>query len=348
MKRSVVVSVLVGVCLMITLAVVPVFAAPEVELTVNDYNPPPSTIAQSWDAWGKWVENQSKGRIKVNIHHGGALLGMNDSFKGTKTGVVDMSHYVVDRRDGFFLSTVTTLPFIGMPGQLEGIKVWMDLYHKFPEMAKEWDGVKIIGMFQMPPTALHTKKKLVTIPSELKGMKIHGAEHAVVSVMKAAGGSPVNLEITEMYTGLERGVLDGVMNHFPVCSIFKVLDLMPYHTVFGEGGINMTPMFAIMNPKKFNSMPVDLQKIIEDSGKVWTEEMGRLDFPLQKSAVDYCKGKGHTVTYLTPQQIEVWYNLVKKPVHEQWIKEAEAKGLSGREVYKETLKLNLVRKYQKK
>jgi TRAP-type C4-dicarboxylate transport system substrate-binding protein len=145
---------------------------------------------------------------------------------------------------------------------------------------------------------------------------------------------------------LERGILDGVMNHFPVCFIFRVLELMPYHTIFGDGGINMTPMFSIMNPKKFNSLPPDLQKIIEDSGKVWADEQAKLDFPLQKTAVDFCKGKNHTLTYLTPKQIKVWYDLVKKPIHDQWIKEAEAKGLPAKALYKETLKL--IKKYQKK
>jgi TRAP-type C4-dicarboxylate transport system substrate-binding protein len=317
-----------------------------IELTVNDHNPPPSTIAKSWDAWGKWVEEQGKGKIKVTIHHGGALLAEKEAYRGTQTGVVDMAHYVVDRREGFLLSTVTTLPFLGMPAQLEAGQLWMELLKKFPAMAKEWEGVKIIGIFMMPPTHIHNKKKEVKTPADLKGMKIHGAEYALVQTMNAAGASPIQLDITEMYTGLERGILDGVMNHFPVCFIFRVLELMPYHTIFGDGGINMTPMFAIMNPKKFNSLPPDLQKILEDSGKVWTQEMAKLDFPLQKTAVDFCKEKKHTITNLTPKQIEPWYSLVKQPIHDQWIKETEVKGLPGKAVYQETL--NLTKKYQKK
>ena len=198
----------------------------------------------------------------------------------------------------------------------------------------------------MPPTHLHNKKKNVVVPADLKGMKIHGAEYALVQTMNAAGASPVQLDITEMYTGLDRGVMDGVMNHFPVCFIFKVLELMPYHTIFGDGGINMTPMFAIMNPKKFKSLPPDLQKLIEESGKVWADEQYKGDLPVQTAAVDLCKSKGHTITYLTPKQIEPWYNLLKKTSHEQWIKEAEAKKLPGKKVYEETL--NLVKKYQKK
>ena len=337
--RKGMIMMMVGIFLMVMSSFVSPAISQVIELTVNDHNPPPSTIAKSWDAWGKWVEEQSKGRLKVTIHHGGSLLAEKEAYRGTKTGVVDMAHYVIDRREGFLLSTVTTLPFLGMPAQLEAGKLWMELLGKFPEMAKEWEGIKIIGLFMMPPTHVHNKKKEIKTPADLKGMKIHGAEYALVQTMHAAGASPIQLDITEMYTGLERGILDGVMNHFPVCFIFRVLELTPYHTIFGDGGINMTPMFAIMNPKKFNSLPPDLQKLLEDSGKVWTEEMARLDFPLQKTAVDFCKGKNHTITYLTPQQIRVWYDLVKQPIHDQWIKDAEAKGLPAKAVYNETLKL---------
>ncbi|UCH06641.1 MAG: TRAP transporter substrate-binding protein [Deltaproteobacteria bacterium] len=340
--------IIIGLCLTISSGMVvstPAFSQP-IELTVNDHNPPPSTVAQAWDAWGKWVEERSKGRLKVTIHHGGALLAEKEAYRGTETGVCDMAHYVVDRREGFLLSTVTTLPFLGMPAQMEAGQLWMELLNKFPEMAKEWEGVKIIGIFMMPPTHIHTKKKAVETPADLKGMKIHGAEYALVQTMDAAGASPVQLDITEMYTGLERGILDGVMNHFPVCFIFKVLELTQYHTVFGDGGINMTPMFAIMNPKKFNSLPPDLQKIMEESGKVWTEEQKKLDFPLQDTAVGFCKGKNHTFTNLTPQGIKVWYDLVKKPIHDKWIADAEAKGLPGKAVYEEALKL--ITEYQKK
>ena len=199
-------------------------------------------------------------------------------------------------------------------------------------------------MLMMPPSAIHNNKKVVKIPSELKGMKIHGAEFAAVQVMHTSGAAPVQLDITDMYMGLERGLIDGVMNHFPVCFVFRTLELMEYHTVFGDGGLNMTPMFAIMNADKFNSLPRDVQKILEDATPVWANEQYKLDFGLQQTAIDFCKQKNHTFTYLTPDEIKVWYDLVKKPIHDKWIKDAESKGLPGKAVYNETLRL--IEKYR--
>lgn len=344
MKKGMIIT-LTGVFLVWMVTLVTPVSSQVIELTISNHNPPASSVSRSWDAWAKWMEGQSKGRLKLNLHHGGALLAEREAFRGTKTGVVDMAHYVVDRREGFHLSTVTTLPFLGMPGQLEAGELWLELYRTVPELAKEWDGLKIVGIFMMPPTHIHTRKKPIVTPADLKGLKMHGAEYSVVQTMHAAGASPVHLDITEMYTGLERGILDGVANHFSVLRIFKVLELTPFHTVFGDGGINMTPMFAIMNAKKFYSLPPDLQKLFIDGVKAWTDEIGKLSFPSLKAAVDFCVGRNHNIINLTPEQIKVWYDLVRGPIHEQWIKDAEARGLPGRAVYDETLRL--IRKYKK-
>lgn len=338
MKKIMMVSCLTFICFV--LGILPVIGAEKViELTVNDYNPPPSNVAKAWDEWKKWVEERSRGRLKINVHHGGALLGMKESYRGTQSGIVDISHYVVERREGFLLNTITTLPFLNLPPQMDAGKLYLELLDKFPEMRGEWKGVKILSTFMMPPTHIHTKRKQIKTPEDLKGLKMHGAEYAVIAILNVAGATPVELPITDMYMGLERGIIDGALNHFPVCYIFRTLELMPFHTVFGEGGINMTPMYAIINEEKFNSFPPDIQKILEESGTVWMYEMWKGDTIFKNVAIDFCKEKRHTFTYLTPDEIKPWYNLVKAPIHDKWIKEAEAAGLPGRAVYEETLKL---------
>jgi TRAP-type C4-dicarboxylate transport system substrate-binding protein len=114
---------------------------------------------------------------------------------------------------------------------------------------------------------------------------------------------------------------------------------MPFHTIFGKGGVNMTPMGIIWNEKKWNNYPPDVKKILTDGAHFYTEKFFEMDYGMQGMVVKTCKDKGHTFTELTPQEIKVWYDLVKKPIHDRWIAEAEAKGLPGRAVYNETLRL---------
>ncbi|MEW6425056.1 MAG: TRAP transporter substrate-binding protein DctP, partial [Bacillota bacterium] len=222
-------------------------ASQVIELTFNDHDPAVSTIAKAWMDWAKWVEEKSGGRIKINYVPGGALLKGNEVFRGVQSGVAHGGHYVVNRDDGFLLNLVVALPFMNMPAQKEAAEIYKQLLSKFPEMQAEWKGIKILGVIMMPPTQIHTTNKVVKTPQDIKGIRLHAAESIVSEAMSAAGASMVEMDIADMAMSLDRKLIQGVVNHFPVLGVFNALEKLPYHTVVGDGGINMTPMFAIMN-----------------------------------------------------------------------------------------------------
>ena len=315
-------------------------AQPEViELTVNDHNPPEGPPGESIDAWAAWIEEQSGGRVDITVYHGGALLKGDEAFRGIQTAIADAGYYVLDRQDGFVLNTVISLPFMGYPDQRTTGQIYWDLMNKFPEMTGEWPGLKPVGVFMMPGTNIHNTKKDIRTPEDIKGMSIHCAEAVNAEVVSAAGGTAAELDIADMYMSLETGLLDGIFNHFPVLFVFGVIELPTYHTVFGDNGINKNAMMVIFNADIWNSLPADIQGIIMDSGQIWHDMFLEADLGFQGFTRGLCEEWGHNFVYLTPEEIEVWRNLVKGTVHEAWIAECEAKGLPGQAVYEEALRL---------
>jgi TRAP-type C4-dicarboxylate transport system substrate-binding protein len=191
----------------------------------------------------------------------------------------------------------------------------------------------------MPPTHIHTAEKVVVTPDDLKGLKLHCAEAQVAVSAQAAGATAVEMDIGDMPMSLDRGLIDGVVNHFPVLYVFGALEYLEQHTVFGDGGINMTPMFVIMNRDKFHSLPADLQKVIIDSRPIWHDFFLEADLGFQGFVKGQAAEMGHTFTELTPEQITEWYNLVKGPVHEEWLADYDDQGLPATAVYEEALRL---------
>lgn len=307
-----------------------------IELTINDHDPPESTIVSAYKDWIKWIEEESGGKLKINYVPGAALYTGDEIFRAVKEGAVDGGHYAIDREDGFLLNLVMCLPFMGWKEHHVEDK-YLELVDKFPEMQKEWEGVTIIGTMMMPPTHLHTTSKAVRTPADLKGLRIMGAQAIDNETIQAAGGTTVELPITDMTPSLQTNLIDGVINHFPVCGIFGALEFLKYHTVFGGGGINMTPMFLIMNTAKFNSLPKDIQDLLKRSGDEWLKLHMEWDNISLSEAMK--KAEGHTFINLTDAEIVVWREAVESQVHEKWIQECEAAGLPGRQVYEEALRL---------
>ena len=330
-----------GLCLIIVPAMfvlTPAFAK-TINITVNDHNPPMAPPAKALVGWAAKVNELAAGKVKITVHGGGTLLKGNEAYRGVQKGMVDAAHYVLDNRDGFYLNTVMTLPFMGWPGQVETGQIYQQLMNKFPEIRKEWKGVMPYAYSMMPPTQIHNVKKVIKTPADMKGMKFHGAEAAVIRMIAEAGATAVQLDIADMYMSLDRGLIDGVINHFPVLFVFGVLKILDYHTILGDGGINMTPMGIVWNQDSWNKLPPDVQKIIMDAQKYYQEPFYAGDLGFQKMTMGNAKKMGHSFTYLSSSEVKVWYDLVKKPIHDKWIAEAEAKGLPGKAVYNETLKI---------
>ena len=71
------------------------------------------------------------------------------------------------------------------------------------------------------PQIISTVKKPVKTLEDLKGLKIR-ATGRPADILKAVGGTPVGVEMADMYDGLQRGVVDGVLSSMEVQKGWKV------------------------------------------------------------------------------------------------------------------------------
>ena len=94
-----------------------------------------------------------------------------------------------------------------------------------------------------------------------------------------------------------------------------------------------------MNTDSYNSLPPDLQQILTDTTYVWYDNFNELDAGDSMASMGLCEEMQHTFVNLTPEEVDVWYNLVKGPVHDAWIADCEAAGLPGQAVYDRVLEL---------
>ena len=99
----------------------------------------------------------------------------------------------------------------------------------------------------------------------------------------------------------------------------------------------MTPMFIVMNPDTFDDLPSSMQDLIMESGVEWQNIQTEWDN--QSMAEAMALTEGHNFNNLTAAQIKAWYDLVKSPIHDEWIAECEAAGLPGQELYDRALEL---------
>jgi TRAP-type C4-dicarboxylate transport system substrate-binding protein len=233
---------------------------------------------------------------------------------------------------------IMALPFVGYSSMEVANKIYWELYNKFPAMREEWAGLRLLNCSAMPPVQIHMTKKVVKLPADLKGVKV-ASMGDISRIVNLVGGAPVEIaNIGDLYMSLERGLVEGVINHFPVVQAFGCTPLVPYHTILGEGGISMSPHCFIMNPDSWNKLPSDIQKIFDEEDAWYQTEIVKSDIGEIERAMNEGKKLNHTFTYLTPEEIKVWSDLGVS-LHNEWIEKMEAKGKPARAIYEEAKRL---------
>ena len=235
------------------------------------------------------------------------------------------------------LNMFTKLGFMGYRNKEEGTEVYNKIFNTFPEIRNEFRGVKVMAARMGPAYQLHFTKKEVHVPEDLKGMKVISVGGSMAKEMAHMGAAPMDVKVGDLYMSLDRGLAEGISCHVPILHAFGILKLLPYHTMF-PGGAAMGPDMLLMNIKKWNSLPPDIQKIFEDLSPWLGQALIQADNGYEAMVIGKAKELGHTMTIPTPQEMQLWKNAVQ-PVHDKWIADTEAKGLPARAVYEEAKRL---------
>jgi len=336
MKRSVLkIAIFLSVACSFLLVSFNMAAAKTIELKfAHAFSPKHTMQVKVFEPWAEKISKETNGQVKVTFFPGGALGKTPDHYDLAEKGIADMIYILHDYTPGRFpMTEVFSLPFMTPTATKTSRAMWKT-YEKFPEFRKEYDRVKVLALFCHPGGDFHTVKKPIRTIEDFKGMKIRTANPYVTEALKIFGAVPVTTPVTETYTALERGVVDGTVVPWEGLGIFKLDDLTKYATI--ADCYTMT-MMVVMNKNKWESLPPDVQKVIDQNsgmalsvwcGKVYDET----DEPFKQQALK----KGIEVIEFSPADMEKLKDLTL-PLRDQWVKNMEAKGLPGKAVLETVL-----------
>lgn len=210
-----------------------------------------------------WVKEMSGGRMEITVYGGGELIPALEGFDAVSNGAIEMNHGASYYWAGKLPASpiFAAVPFGMNAQQMEswiltggGQKLWEDLYAPYnlqPFVAGN-TGVQMGGWFN----------KEINGIDDIKGLKMR-IPGLGGKVFAQAGGTPVLVSGGEIYTNLERGVIDATEWIGPYHDY-----IMGFHQVakyyYYPGWHEPGPVLEMLiNKSKFMELPVDLQQIIQ-------------------------------------------------------------------------------------
>jgi TRAP-type C4-dicarboxylate transport system substrate-binding protein len=303
-----------------------------IRLTYSSQFPAKHIQAQLADAWCKEVNERTNGRVIVEFYPGQQLTNAVECYEGVVQGKSDLGFsalaYTSER---FPVMGAVDLP-LGYSSGKVATAVANEVYRTFKP--KELDDTKVMYFNAHGPGFINTRNKAVRRLEDLKGLRIrtHGATERIV---KALGGTPVPAPMPELFQMLKKGVVSGSVHPAEAHAGWKLAEVENYFTA-SYNIANTTTFFVVMNKDKWNSLPKDIQQIIEEINNEWIAQHGEAWDTSDKVGLRLFLDQGSTIIGLNKQEAARWKRAVA-PVIDDYAKYLNKKGLNGQEIVNFTI-----------
>ena len=209
------------------------------------------------------IDAASAGRLKIKVYAGGELVPAFEVFDAVSRGAVecghDASYYHKGKLDAaqFFTAIPFGLTYLEMNGWLYyggGLELWRELYEPFNLVPFPCGntGVQMGGWFN----------KEINSAADLKGLKMRipglGGE-----VLRRAGGTPVTMPASEIFTSLQTGTIDATEWVGPYNDVSLGLHKAAryyYYPGWQEPGPTLE---FVVHKAAWESLPEDLKAIVD-------------------------------------------------------------------------------------
>lgn len=295
-----------------------------ISLNFSDMFPPDNRIGIYMNEWCKEVGKRTNGKVKITLFSGGTLTPPGQTYAGIIKGIADVGLSFHSYTKGRFpLTEVIDLP-LGYKSAAVGGRMVNEYYKKFKP--NEFDEVKVMFFYTTQPHRLFTQKAVNNL-EDLKGLKIR-ATGTTAAVIKALGGMPVAMPITEAYDSLSRNVVQGISINYEPMKGWKLAEVVNYCTEYTSAYAHA--FYVVMNKDKWNMIPENLQKIIEKINEEWIENFGNLWDELEQEGKDTFVQKGGKIIVLSKEEDARWTSSLH-PLLEKYVEEKKSMGLPAKE-----------------
>ncbi len=301
--------------------------AKPIKLTYSNFFPPTHVQSKLAQAWCDEIKKRTDGKIFVEYYPGQTLTRSKQVYDGVVTGISDVGMALFAYTRGRFpVLEAVDLP-LGYTSGVVATRVVNEVYNEFKP--KELSDTRVMYLHAHGAGVLHTKGKAVRTMADFKGMKLRGHGTSAL-VINALGGTPVSLPMPELYSSLQKGIVQGAMYPIEVNKGWRMGEVTDYLT--NSTAIAYTSSFyVVMNKKKWSSIPADLQEIISQINEEWIVKHGQAWDESDKIGLAYFKSLGHEVIELSDAESEKWEKTIE-PVIDQYVAKMNKKGFNGRKI----------------
>ncbi|MDZ7760517.1 MAG: TRAP transporter substrate-binding protein DctP [Desulfovermiculus sp.] len=240
----------------------------------------------SWESPGSWlnenmyfwwprrVQELTKGQVTFNEFPGGTLSEGFDHYPNVRDGVIAFA----PTAGAYTIDTLPLLSVLDLPEwwQDHEYSIYLEgLNHLLNNGLQEYFHDKGIHAFAICPLDRYTfwttkKSGPVREPKDAKGMKIRSPGGIASETLVSVGANPVTLSTGDVYTALQRGIIDGITLTSTSVVSLGLVPALDYWTPQALG--TKATILIIGNYETYKNLPPSIQNAMDKAGEEMQEQ----------------------------------------------------------------------------
>ncbi|MCB1882847.1 MAG: TRAP transporter substrate-binding protein [Geminicoccaceae bacterium] len=252
--------------------------------------------------WTKLVAEKTGGKVQIELLPVGSVVEYNETLDAVAAGILDGqicdSSYWAGKDPAFGLISnpvgawsdpAQMIDFVENGGGKELMNELLESY-----------GLHFIGVSTPGLESLVSRVPMDGV-DDLKGVKMRTPEGPIANTFAAAGAAPVNLPSSEVYTSLDKGVVDAAdYSVFSVNQQQGLNDIAP-NPIYP--GFHSLPLVEVsLNKAKWDELPDDLKATLEETVKEFQQTQLAGNKAADLKAVEEAKASGKITIHDWPDE----------------------------------------------
>ncbi len=249
----------------------------------------------------EYVETESHGKLEVSLHGAGKLGGEREMAEGIQLGIIEMG-CITSAVLGNFAPELNVLeiPFLFPSREVmyevvdgpAGKRVWACL--------QDYGFVGTGFYGEVGGRDFTNSKRPIYSPNDFSGLKFRVHESKIaIEMYRILGTNPIPLPFPELFTALQRGVVDGYDLPLTVTYVTKFYEVTRYIT---DMEFIITTMPYIANKQWFESLPHTYRQIILAGAEHAQQTNRAANLCFREKARNDLIEHGCVITEITPEQ----------------------------------------------
>ena len=254
---------------------------------------------------------KAKVDLEIRVYPAKSLYKPKEQWKPMTTGQLDISAFPLGYASKFHPEFSATL----MPGTVKNHDHALR-FNKSPMMTEIKKIINDAGVVVLSDAWLGggfaSKSKCIRNPSDVKGQVMRAAGKAFNQMLEAAGAGIQSMPSSEIYTGLQTGVLTGANTSSGSFVSYKIYEQVKCATPPGKFGLWFMYEPILMSKKNFNALNEKQQKALMKAGKKAEKYMTKQAAGLDKTFEKAYKAAGVELAYMDQDDFNAWLEIAKK------------------------------------